>query len=87
MTSRTQKQWVISQLKENGEITRNQCLKNYISRLSGIIQVLEEEGWTFYPHRLDGDYVYTVIDKPMRVVYEHDLINRVRVPRKTLVPV
>jgi hypothetical protein len=45
----SQKDIVEKQLKEYGEVSRNFCLKNYISRLSAIIQKLEEEGWEFEP--------------------------------------
>lgn len=43
----TQKQWVKEQIKSNGFITRNQCLKNFISRLGAIIFELKEEGMEF----------------------------------------
>ncbi len=54
----TQKQIVEKQLKEYGEVSRNFCLKNYISRLSAIIQDLEEDGWEFETVRDNGDYKY-----------------------------
>ena len=43
----TQKQWVENILREQGKITRNQCLRNYVSRLSAIIYMLKQEGWEF----------------------------------------
>ncbi len=68
---KSQKNRVVGQLLANGYITRNQCLRNYISRLSAIIQVLEEEGWQFSTKDDKGDYVYTVIKCPLRkIVYK-----------------
>lgn len=52
MKNRTQKEWVVKQLKDKGFITRNECLKNYISRLGSIIWNLKNEGWEF-----DAKYV------------------------------
>lgn len=60
----TQKEIVIHQLEENGKISRNWCLKNYISRLSSIIFILKKEGWEFRDYWLDGNFVYEVISKP-----------------------
>ena len=37
MLNQTQKQFVIEQLREKGSVTRNECLRNYISRLGAII--------------------------------------------------
>jgi hypothetical protein len=66
----TQREFVINRLQEKGEITRNECLKHFISRLSAIIYDLKQEGWecdTYYrPITKDGkkigeDYVYKAI--------------------------
>ena len=43
----TQREWVENQLIQNGIITRNQCLKVYISRLADIIQNLEKKRLAF----------------------------------------
>ena len=68
---KSQKDRVVGQLLANGYITRNQCLRNYISRLSAIIQVLEEEGWQFSTKDDKGDYVYMVTKCPLRkIVYK-----------------
>lgn len=69
---KTQIQWVKEQLALNGEITRNQCLKNYISRLGAIICVLKAEGYEFYPHRFEGDYVYSLLERPTMLVQRVD---------------
>lgn len=60
MLGRTQVDWVRTQLKEKGEITRNECLRNYISHLSAIMLILKNEGWEFTTSKREGDYVYTV---------------------------
>ena len=54
----TQRQRVISRLMDKGKITRNECLNNYITRLSAIILVLKQEGWEFETKEEKGDYVY-----------------------------
>ena len=82
----TQEKWVIEQLLASREVTRNQCLRNYISRLSAIIQDLEEAGWQFTAHRRDGDFVYKLVMAPDRVITVYDLIDGVRRPRRVTVP-
>ena len=62
---KTQREWVIMKLKKDGFITRNECLKNLISRLSDIIFRFKGEGWVFdscfIPSKNGGkDYKYTV---------------------------
>lgn len=70
---KSQKQRVINRLLERGEISRNQCLANYISRLSAIIQDLEEDGWIFETERRGGnykteaDYIYKVKSHPYKI--------------------
>lgn len=59
---KNQKEWVKKQLEEKGFITRNECLKNYLSRLGAIILKLKKEGYDFtaeYQKTPNGkDYVY-----------------------------
>lgn len=43
----TQLEWVKQKLEKDGYITRNECLRNYISRLGAIISVLKEQGYEF----------------------------------------
>lgn len=64
----SQKQWVIKALKEHGYITRNSCLARHITRLSAIIQVLEEEHWQFEAFEHKKDYVYKVIQSRFKKV-------------------
>ena len=47
MLNMTQKQWVEQRLIENGRVTRNECLRNYISRLGALIAMLKNDGWEF----------------------------------------
>jgi hypothetical protein len=72
----------------NGVITRNQCLSRFpaITRLSAIIQDLELAGYTFDSHKRDGDWVYTLVEAPKRPLYEYELVNGVRVPKLTYIP-
>lgn len=65
MKKPTQREWVISQLKEYGEISRNNCLTQRITRLSAIIQDLEEENYVFEPKWRGGDYVYVLQGRPV----------------------
>jgi len=64
----TQKQRVIHKLKIDGRISRNQCLNNYISRLSAIILDLRNEGWDFETKDINGDYVYIVTKSPLKEI-------------------
>ena len=67
----TQKEWVTLELKLNGKITRNHCLRNYVSRLSAIICDLQKDGWIFStryvsvetPFGSGKDYEYSVIKR------------------------
>ena len=64
MNNKTQKDRVVKRLLERGFITRNECLENYISRLSAIILDLKKEGWDFEAKRIKKnngeDYQYTI---------------------------
>ncbi len=62
--TKTHKEWVKDQLETNGEISRNQALRNFVSRLASRIADLRQEGWTFDIKREEGDYVYVVKEKP-----------------------
>lgn len=66
----TQTERVVKRLLEHGVITRNQCLYNRISRLSAIIQDLEEEGWEFEADFTEDrtDYYYKLIKSPYKKV-------------------
>ena len=51
---KTQEEWVIKVLLDNGEISRNFALQNYVSRLGAIACDLKAKGWN-----LEGEYVKT----------------------------
>jgi len=85
----TQEKWVINMLLHNREITRNEALKNYISRLSGYILALKKKGWVIegrYRKTAYGtDYVYYLphgVEQPLKVeVYR---VNGEEVARKII---
>ena len=81
----TQRQWVEQTLKENGKITRNFALSNFVSRLGAIICDMKKDGWNIVPSRDNGDYVYTLVEAPKRLVWAFDLRDGVRVPRATYI--
>lgn len=72
MTNITQKQWVKEILLKDKRISRNTCLRNYISRLGAIICDLEKEGYSFNAKYIKvdtpwgkgkgKDYLYTIIE-------------------------
>jgi len=49
----TQEEWIIERLRKNGSITRNECLRNYISRLGARISDLKAKGWVFKTSRIE----------------------------------
>ena len=65
---KSQRERVIGVLKSQGYVSRNHALRNFISRLSAIIQDLEAEGWEFAPRREGGDYEYHVKKIPTHLV-------------------
>ena len=64
----SQKNRIIRKLKADGFVTRNECLKVYISRLGAIICDLSKEGWIFHAYNKDGDYVYEVVENPIKPI-------------------
>jgi hypothetical protein len=64
---KTQRDWVVKQLKEKGSVTRNEALQVYISRLGAIICDLRKDGW-----EIDGTWVKTANGKD----YSYSLTNR-----------
>lgn len=67
MNKNTQIEIIKEQLKETGCISRNWCLRNYISRLGAIIYDLKQEGYEFNGKNVKTeygkDYVYYKVDK------------------------
>lgn len=65
----TQRKWIINRLLSAGQISRNECLRKFISRLSGHIYAIKEQNPTW---RIDAkmvktqggkDYLYTLTNK------------------------
>ena len=74
---KTQRKFVIDKLLTDGFISRNYCLKNYISRLSAIILNLKEEGWEIEGKWVDNDFYYDVKGSPLKkVVYIVPELNK-----------
>ena len=71
MTNTTQLNFVKNVLVEQGSITRNFALRNYISRLGALIAILKKDGWIFEaryipvatPFGKGKDYQYIVIKR------------------------
>jgi len=59
----SQKTWIVKMLNIKGNITRNECLAAYISRLGAIINILKKEGWVFESKYVNGDYVYKTVKR------------------------
>lgn len=57
----TQEDFVLACLNTHGEVSRNHCLRNYITRLSAIMYDLKKNGLQFEVERRDGDYYYKLV--------------------------
>ena len=66
-----QRDIVIKQLKDYGEVDRNKMIREqYITRLGAIMYQLKKEGWEFETEQRDGNYVYKLIStKPKQEVF------------------
>ncbi len=71
MTNQSQQDLIVKKLRENGSVSRNWALQNYISRLGAIICNLKKEGWDFsgeYVKNGSGkDFVYSVLNDPQKI--------------------
>jgi len=70
----TQIQFVKRHLLDYGEISRNYCLQNFITRLASIIPILHNQGFItkadYRKTQRGKDFVYTLISAPYKkVVY------------------
>ena len=63
MGKQSQKEFVKNELKLHGFITRNKCLRNYISRLSAIIFTLRDEGFEFETKFVENKNAYNSTEK------------------------
>lgn len=88
---KTQEERVKEILRENGKISRNHCLQNYISRLGAIIFDLKEQGWDitgeWVKTERGKDFVYTLSDRPKKKISTFEIINGVAVEKIIEVPV
>ena len=71
----TQQQFVKKQLLEYGKVSRNDCLKRYITRLGALILNLKKEGWEINGYYQDTeygkDYIYELKHSPLKkVIYK-----------------
>lgn len=64
----SQLNFVRDQLLQHGKVSRNLCLQNRISRLSGRILDLKHEGWSITGKNVKENggtnYYYYLIDRP-----------------------
>ena len=63
-THKTQLARIIEILERDGEISRNQCLSIFISRLASRIDDLERLGWRFESEQRGRDDIYNVVATP-----------------------
>lgn len=89
MKNLTQEKWVVNMLLHNREITRNEALKNYVSRLGAIICDMKKDGWTIegrYRKTAYGrDYVYFLphgVEQPLKV--QEYYVGGIKVAEKIL---
>lgn len=72
MTNNTQEKIIIDYLLDNGSVSRNWALRQYITRLGAIINRLNDNGWEIkgeYVKTQNGrDYVYSLIKSPIKKV-------------------
>ncbi len=65
----TQSERVVSKLLRDGYITRNECLRVFITRLGAIICDLQSLGWEFEAKYDDKkDYVYKWTKTPIKKI-------------------
>ena len=66
----TQKQIVIDQLNNIGQVSRNWCLQRYITRAAALIATLKKDGYEFDTKTIDSngrkDYLYIWTNKPSK---------------------
>lgn len=70
---KTQLEWVKNKLLYDSEVSRNEALEMFITRLSGYILKLRTEGWQIsegqYRKTKKGkDYFYSLINSPYKKV-------------------
>lgn len=61
MKSKSQLERIRTRLHERGYITRNECLRNFISRCAARIADLEKEGYVFRTEDTGRDFIYHLV--------------------------
>lgn len=64
MRIKKQEIFIINYLIKHGTITRNFCIKNYISRLGSYVCKLNKGSWKIKGQNFKGDYQYVVLKYP-----------------------
>lgn len=59
-TKENQIAWVEEQLRKHKRVTRNQALRQYITRLAALVGRLRERGWEIEGEKEGRDYVYVL---------------------------
>ena len=65
-------------IRDNGYISRNWCIRKFITRLSAIIFILKEKGYSFETKKIGatngavGDFIYTATEMPKKPTYEKE---------------
>ena len=83
MKKLSQKERIKKRLLEVGHISRNDCIRNYITRLSAYILELKQEGWDFETKEVNGDYIYTATKTPFMIA-KYTLSNGIEIIKKIL---
>lgn len=84
MTNGTQLKWVKDRLIQDGYVSRNDAVRNYITRLGALVLKLNKTGqWDVqgeYVIKDNGkDYVYRAVKKPFVPQYRYDPARNVMV--------
>lgn len=85
----TQQKIVERKLVDDGFVTRNWALQNYISRLGAIINKLRREGWEisageYVTTRTGKDFKYSLINGKLKKVAYRDMEGNVLAVRYEL---
>lgn len=79
MKNLTQEKIIIRKLLEDGYVSRNWCISQYISRLSGYMLILKKEGWKFegkdVKTQYGTDYIYKLTDDKQPLKLEKYYVN------------
>lgn len=81
MTKLSQKEQIIKKLLDDGFVSRNWALQNYIGRLASRMTDLKDEGWVFRTERVKENggvnfYYYVEASPLKKVVYQVKELNK-----------